>query len=98
MSICKMVLGLYSTISIFLNMRFHISQYEIEVIQCSGVPVIYGQKGGPSALGTCAFFYMLNVCGVVVLHRSMVDCGGSICLGYICILLYLKLIGCNGIE
>ena len=29
--------------------------------------------GGTSAMGICAFFYMLNLFGVVVLHRSMVD-------------------------
>ena len=69
-----MVLGLYSTISIFLNTQFCISQYEIEVMQCSGVPVIYGQKwGGSSVLGICAFFYMLNLFGVVVLYISMVN-------------------------
>ena len=29
--------------------------------------------GGPSALSTCALFYILNVFTVVVFHRSMVN-------------------------
>ena len=35
-------------------------------------------EGGPSALGICAFCYMLNVFGVVVFHRSMVHCRGAL--------------------
>ena len=93
------VQGLCSAISIFLDTRFHISQYEIKVIQCSGVPVIYGQKWGvPSALGICAFCYMWNLFSVVVLHGSMVNWGGSLCLGYMCILQYVKLIWCSGVA
>ena len=68
--------GLYSVISVFLDMRFHISQYEIEVMQCSGVPVIYAWlMGGPFALGICAS-YISNLSCVVVLHRTMVDWWG----------------------
>ena len=41
---------------------------------CSGITYIYGQlEGGPSALSTRAFCYMLNIFGVVVFHRSMVN-------------------------
>ena len=57
---------------------------------------IYGQFGGldPSAMGICAFCYTWNLLGVTVLHGSMLNLGdGSICHGYICILLYVKLIG-----
>ena len=37
--------------------------------------------------------------GVVVLHRSIVDYRkvvGSVCHGYMCIILYVKLIQCSG--
>ena len=56
--------------------------------------------GGPSALGICAFFSMLNLFGVVALHGSMVYWWGreSICLGYMWILLYVKLMQCNGVT
>ena len=44
----------------------------VKLLWCSGTTQIYGQleKGG---LGICAFFYMLNLISVVVLHSSMVD-------------------------
>ena len=46
----------------------------VKLIWCSGIPYIYGQlEGGTSALHIFAFFYMLNLCGVVVLHRCMVN-------------------------
>ena len=46
----------------------------VKLIWCSGIPYIYGQlEGGTSALGICAFCYMLNLCGVVVFHRSIVN-------------------------
>ena len=46
----------------------------VKSIQCSGIPYIYGQlTGGPSALSMCALCYMLNIFGVVVFHRSMVN-------------------------
>ena len=87
--------------------------------------------GGTSAIGICAFFYMLNLFGVVVFQRSMligrggvvslpwvyvhssicvklISCigfpyiyagleeeVGSVCHGYMCILLYVKLIWCS---
>ena len=49
-------------------------------------------------MGICAFFYMSNLLGVVVFHRSMLNWRGSICHGYMCILLYVKLIGCSGVS
>ena len=58
---------------------------------------MYGQlEGGPSALSMCAFCYMLNVFGVVVFHRSMVNWRRG--PWYMCILLYVKLIWCSGIP
>ena len=67
----------------------------VKLIRCSGIPYIYGQLGG---LGICAFYYMLNLCGVVVFHISMVDCRGYIHPMYMCILLYVKLMCCSGIP
>ena len=43
--------------------------------------------------------YICNLFGVMVFQRSMLDWrwgGGSICHGYMCIVLYIKLIWCNG--
>ena len=46
----------------------------VKLIWCSGIPYIYGQlEDGTSALGICAFCYMLNLFSVVVFHRSMVN-------------------------
>ena len=54
--------------------------------------------GGPYAMGIFAFFYMWNLFGVVVLNGSMINWGvGSIFLGYMCILLYGKLIWCSSV-
>ena len=55
-------------------------------------------NGGISAMGRCAFCYMFNLFGVMVLYRSMVDWRAHICPEYMCILLYVKLIWCNGIT
>ena len=42
---------------------------------------------------------MLNLCKVVVFHRSMVNWGwGYVCPVYMCILLYVKLIWCSDIP
>ena len=54
--------------------------------------------GGPSSMHIFAFFYMWNLFGVVVLHGCMIDWRGSICHAYICILLYVKLMQCSGVE
>ena len=74
----------------------------MKLIWCNGFPEIYGQleEGGMGSVctGICAFFYMWNIVGVVVFHRSLVNWRrgwGSICHGYMWILLYMKLIWCN---
>ena len=43
-------------------------------------------------------WYMLNLFSAVVFHRSLVNWRGDICPKYKCILLYVKLLGCNGIP
>ena len=46
----------------------------VKLLWCSSIPYIYGQfERGTSALSVCAFCYMLNIFGVVVFHRSMVN-------------------------
>ena len=45
----------------------------VKLIWCSGIPNIYCQLGGTSALSICAVCYMWNVFGVVVFHTSMVN-------------------------
>ena len=72
----------------------------VQLIWCSGVPEIYCQLevGGMSAWGICAFFYMWNLFSVVDFHRSMVNWRrGNVFTGYMCILLYVKLIQCSGV-
>ena len=75
----------------------------VKLLQCSGFPEIYAwlEEGalGHSAMGICAFLYMSNFCSVVVFQRSMLDWRrgkGSVCHGYMCILLYVRLIWCSG--
>ena len=60
----------------------------VKLSWCSGVPEIYGQLGGMSAIDICAFFYMWHWFGVVVFHISMVDWGGSSAMG-ICAFFYM---------
>ena len=55
-------------------------------------------RGHPSAIGICAFFYRWNLLGVMVLHRSMLIWRAIHLQGYMCILLYVKLIGCNSVA
>ena len=90
MSICLLVkmVKWYLCIS-QSDTRFHISQYQM---QCSGVAVMYAQKvGGSICLQyICAFSYMSNLFGVMVLHAAMVNWGGSICLQYICAFSYMS--------
>ena len=46
----------------------------VKLLWCSSIPYIYDQlEGGPSVLCICALCYMLNIFGVVVFHRSMVN-------------------------
>ena len=53
---------------------------------------------GQSAMVICVFFYMWKLFGVVVFQRSMLNWRGmgSVCHGYVYILLYVKLIWCSG--
>ena len=60
----------------------------VKLFGCSSIPYIYDQlEGGTSALHICALCYMLNIFGVAVLHRYMVNCWSGV-LG-ICALCYL---------
>ena len=75
----------------------------VKLLQCSSFPEIYAwlEEGalGHSAMGICVFLYMSNFCSVVVFQRSMLDWRrgkGSVCHGYMCILLYVRLIWCSG--
>ena len=72
---------------------------------CFDVVVLYRsivnwRRGwGQSAMGICVFCYTWKLFGVVLFQRSMLNwrCEVvSICHGYMCILLYMKLIWCNG--
>ena len=46
----------------------------VKLLWCSSIPYIYGQlEGCPSAISICAFCFMLNVFGVVVFYRSIVN-------------------------
>ena len=72
------------------------------LIWCIGFPEIYAQleewRWGQSAMGKCAFCYIRNICGVVVLHISKVNQRtwvGSFCHGYMCLQLYGKLFHCS---
>ena len=76
----------------------------VKLLWCSGIPHIYDQcpyiygqlEGGTSVLSICAFCYMLNVFGVVVFHRSMVNWRRG--PEYMRNLLYVKLMWCSGIP
>ena len=78
----------------FLTTRCQYILLYVTLIWCSGVSEIYGQFGGR---GICAFFFMWHWFSVVVFQRSMVN-WGIICHGYMCILLYVKLIWCSGVP
>ena len=59
--------------------------------------------GGQSAMGICAFCYMCNLLGVMVLQRHMLDWRRGVMVFHIslvncrgCMLLYMKLIWCSG--
>ena len=67
----------------------------VKLIQYSGIPQIYGQLE-EEGFGICAFWYMWNIFGVVVFHRSMVNWRRG--PWYMCILLYVKLMWCSGIP
>ena len=48
-------------------------------------------------MGLCAFCYTWNLLGVTVLHGPMLN-WGSVYHGYMCILVCLRLIGCNSVA
>ena len=76
----------------------HSSIRETYLVQWYSIDLWSIGGGVHLALGICAFCYMLNLFGVVVFHRSMVNWKGYIWPRYICILLYVKLIWCSGIP
>ena len=45
----------------------------VKPMQCSGIPQIHGQIGGYISPGYMCILLQLNLCGVVVFHRSMVN-------------------------
>ena len=70
----------------------------VKLIWCNGIPQIYChlEWRGRCILRICAFSYMCNLFGVMVLHRSIVNlCVGQMYPKYMGILLYMKLIWCN---
>ena len=55
--------------------------------------------GGRCILSICAFSYMSKLCGVMLFNRSIVNwSGGYMYPQYMCIVLYVTLIWCNGIP
>ena len=73
----------------------------VKLMWCNCTPQIYCQLewGVRCTLSICAFCYMSNLCGVIILHSSIVNwSGGQMYPQYICILLYVTLIWCNGIP
>ena len=60
-----------------------------------------GVVGSSCIHSICAFYYMCNLFGVMVFQRSIVNMGveeGYMDSQYMCTLLYVKLIWCNGIP
>ena len=68
----------------------------MKLIGCTGVAEISGhlELEGLPAMGISGFFYMGNLLDVAEISGHL-ETGGSLCHGYICILLYGKLIGCS---
>ena len=69
----------------------------VKLIGCNGVAWIYGQLGGLLGMGyvhssKCETYWACN--GVEWIYGQL---GGLFCHGYMCILLNVKLIGCNGV-
>ena len=70
----------------------------VKLMRYNGVAQIYGwlEEGwGQSAIGICALCYIWNLFSAMVFQGSMLAWRGvgSICHGYMCILLYMKLFG-----
>ena len=67
-------------------------------MQCSGVPVIYAQKLGVHLPWVHVHSSICETFSTVVLHGSGQLMGRSICLRYMYILLYVKLIWCSSLA
>ena len=78
----------------------------MKLMWCSGFTEMYTCLEGGGAVchddfSICAFYYICNCFGVVVLHRSIVNLrrGDGVCVHwYLCILLYVKLMQCSGLT
>ena len=71
----------------------------MKLFWCSGFPEIYARLGegvGVSLPWVYVHSAIYETFGVVVFQRSMLDWRGSICLWYMCILLYVQPIWCSG--
>ena len=79
----------------FCYMWFH------RLIWCNSICAIhllFIGVGGRCILSICAFCYTWKLCGVMVFHRFIVNwSGGYMYAQYMCILLYVTQIWCNGI-
>ena len=72
----------------------------VKLILCNSIPYINCQLefGRGCILSVCAFCSMRDLLGVMVFHRSFVNwIVRYMYCQYMCILLYVKLIWCNGI-
>ena len=92
---------LYGLFSLQTNLQISL-HYQSDILQHNGTnyeQLLFSSDigAGTSAMGICAFFYMWNLFGVVVFQRCMVN-WGDVCHGYMCILLYVKLIWCSGVP
>ena len=66
----------------------------VTLIQCSGVPQIYGQLGGTSPNMCILLYVKLIWCsGVPEIYAQLVGTSPNMC-----ILLYVKLIWCSGVP
>ena len=70
----------------------------VTLIWCNGIPDIHCQLGGRCILSICAFCYMHTLFCVMVFHRCIVNWSGFMYPKYMCILLYVTLMWCNGIP
>ena len=76
----------------------------IKHIWCNGFPDIYAlleEGGGQTAMGICALCYICYIFQVWCsssqgIYAQLTGAVGSICHGYICIVLCMKCIWCNG--
>ena len=73
----------------------------MKLIWCNGFPEIYAwlEEGCWSAMGICTLCYIWNLFVAMVFQWSMLDWRGVlICHRYMCIVLYMKLIWCDGFQ